>query len=72
MKWNFTKSVLVAALALALLRALLDGISLGRPENGIAGFFWVAVLGALFSVPADIISHLRNRGSAGRQERPSL
>jgi hypothetical protein len=67
MKWNFTKSIALAAAVMGVLRALADGYMLGKPENGIAAFFWIMVLGMLFSVPADIISFLRSRGSAGQQ-----
>lgn len=67
MKWNFTKSILLFALAAGAVTALANGVSSGKWENGIGTAIWVAVLGGVVALIADITSHLRGRGSAGRQ-----
>jgi hypothetical protein len=67
MKWNFTKSAVLASAVAGALRAIVDGVTIGKPENGIATFILMAVTLGLIFIPVDIISFLRNRGSAGQQ-----
>lgn len=67
MKWNFTNSAVLASAVAGALRAIVDGVTIGKPENGIATFILMAVTLGLIFIPVDIIAARRNRGSAGRQ-----
>ncbi len=71
MRWNYFLTVCALAVFNGVARALIDGISHGKWESGIAGFFVFLMLGGPFGILADFIAWRRAvareaRNHAGR------